>query len=565
MSMRPRVLAEVPEQTAVVARAAFRKPTLAMRVRDELGEVFADGAFIDAFGIRGRPGISPGQLAMVTVLQFAENLTDRQAADAVRGRIDWKYCLGLDLTDPGFDFSVLSQFRTRLVTHDLQGMAFEILLDRLVELGLVTARGRLRTDATHVVAAVRDLNRLEMVGETLRAALEALAAAAPQWLTSQIDAEAIKRYGARIDEWRLPKDQAGRQKLAVQVGRDGYRLLKAVADRRAPAWLREIPAVDVLRQVWIQQYTLSESGRAVIWRDAELHGLPPGRTRILSPYDIDARYSEKRGTSWDGYKVHITETCDNTPADDGTTDPGRPPNLITNVVTTHAAVADSAMTMPIHTMLADRDLLPAEHLMDAGYPSTASLLALRTEHQVRLVGPMRGDSSRHAREGSPYARDKFTIDFDRQQVTCPQGHRSATWNPGRQDGQDIIVVSFPLGACIICPARTDCTRSAQRRRQLTLRPRNLHETLRDARAEQQTDAWKHTYRARAGIEGTIHQVTTVTGIRQARYTGLGKVSLEHAFAATAVNLIRLYAWWTGAPLQRTRTTHLSRLDLTLAA
>src|SRR3979409_2284597 len=146
MSMRPRALPEVPEQTAAVAKAAFRKGTLAMRVRDELGEVFGDGAFIDAFGIRGKPGISPGQLAMVTVLQFAENLTDRQAADAVRGRIDWKYCLGLELTDPGFDFSVLSQFRTRLVAHDLQGMAFEMLLDRLVELGLVKARGRQRTD-----------------------------------------------------------------------------------------------------------------------------------------------------------------------------------------------------------------------------------------------------------------------------------------------------------------------------------------------------------------------------------------------------------------------------------
>ena len=197
MSMRPRVLAEVPEQTAAVARAAFRKPTLAMRVRDELGEVFADGAFIDAFGIRGKPGISPGQLAMVTVLQFAENLTDRQAADAVRGRIDWKYCLGLALTDPGFDFSVLSQFRTRLVTHDLQGMAFEILLDRMVELGLVTARGCQRTDATHVVAAVRDLNRLEMVGETLRAALEALAAAAPRWLAGHLDAEMIPAITGR--------------------------------------------------------------------------------------------------------------------------------------------------------------------------------------------------------------------------------------------------------------------------------------------------------------------------------------------------------------------------------
>jgi transposase len=241
VSMRPRVFAEVPEQTVAIARAAFRKPTLAMRVRDELGEVFTDQAFLDAFGVRGKPGISPGQLVMVTVLQFAENLTDRQAADAVRGRIDWKYGLGLELTDPGFDFSVLSQFRTRLVTHDLQTVAFEMLLERLVELGLVAARGRQRTDATHVVAAVRDLNRLEMVGETLRAALEALAAAAPQWLAGQVDAAMVKRYGARIDEWRLPKDQAGRQKLAVQTGRDGYRLLKAATDRRAPAWLREIP------------------------------------------------------------------------------------------------------------------------------------------------------------------------------------------------------------------------------------------------------------------------------------------------------------------------------------
>ncbi len=193
------------------------------------------------------------------------------------------------------------------------------------------------------------------------------------------------------------------------------------------------------------------------------------------------------------------------------------------------------------------------------------LLTLRTERQVRLIAPMRGDSSRHAREGSPYARDKFTIDFDQQHATCPQGHQSATWNPARQDGQDVIVVSFPQSACITCPARTECTRSQQRRRQLTLRPRHLHEALRDARTEQQTNAWKNTYRARAGIEGTIHQATAVTGIRQARYAGLSKVSLEHAFAATAVNLIRLHAWWTGTPLQRTRTTHLTRLDLTLAA
>jgi transposase len=231
MSMLPRVLAEIPEQTAAVARAAFREPSLAMRVRDELGEVFADGAFIDAFGIRGRPGISPGQLAMVTVLQFAENLTDRQAADAVRGRIDWKYCLGLDLIDSGFDFSVLSQFRTRLVIHDLQGMAFEILLDRLVERGLVTVRGRQRTEATHVVAAVRDLNRLEMVGETLigqqgRAGAE----------TSSVLVSATRHPGEITDVVPCPSARCGGDLL--DDARDGdLGWVRVIAGERAPAGL----------------------------------------------------------------------------------------------------------------------------------------------------------------------------------------------------------------------------------------------------------------------------------------------------------------------------------------
>jgi transposase len=561
MSMRPRALPEVPEQTVLVARAAFRRGTLAMRVRDELGEVFGDGAFVDAFGIRGRPGISPGQLAMVTVLQFAENLTDRQAADAVRGRIDWKYCLGLELTDDGFDFTVLSQFRTRLVGHALQSMAFDMLLDRLVEAGLLKPRGRQRTDATHVLAGVRDLNRLEMVGETLRAALEALAAAAPTWLAGHVEAEQVQRYAARIDEWRLPGTQTKRRQLGAQIGVDGWRLLQAVIEATAPDWLRQIPAVDILRRVWIQQYTRDQHSGEVTWRDADTHGLPPGRTMLVSPYDPDARHSQKRGRGWSGYKVHLSETCDNTVDGDG----DQPPNLITNVVTTHAAVADSTMTMPIHHQLAEKDLLPGEHAMDAGYASAPHILACRTDHDVRLITPVRDDHSHQARAKTGFDRDAFAIDFDRQQATCPQGAVSTMWNPARYGGEDVVVVTFPASTCIPCPVRSLCTHSAQRRRQLTLRPRPLHDALQHARAEQTTDDWKARYRIRAGIEATISQAVVLTGIRRARYTGIGKVHLEHLFAATAINLIRLDAWWTGTPLQRTRTTHLARLDLALAA
>ena len=188
MSMQPHPWPEVPAGTAKIARRAFRKGSLAMRARDELGAWYQDEAFRATYGTRGAPGISPAQLAMVTVLQFTGNLTDRQAADAVRGRLDWKYCLGLELDDEGFDFSVLSEFRSRLVEGGMETALLEALLARLGELGLVGAGMRQRTDSTHVLGRIRDLNRLELAGETVRAALEALAAAAPGWLAGVIDA-----------------------------------------------------------------------------------------------------------------------------------------------------------------------------------------------------------------------------------------------------------------------------------------------------------------------------------------------------------------------------------------
>ncbi|WP_327417477.1 transposase [Streptomyces sp. NBC_01233] len=178
MSMRPVGLPEIPEQTVVVARAAFPKGSLAIRVRDHLAEVFADEPFSEAFGLRGAPGLSPGVLSLVTVLQFAEDLTDRQAAAMAVRAIDWKYALGADLTDTGFDASVLSKFRARLADNGMERVAFDRLLEHCKDAGLVAAGGKQRTDSTHVISAVRDLNRLELAGESVRAALEALAVAA---------------------------------------------------------------------------------------------------------------------------------------------------------------------------------------------------------------------------------------------------------------------------------------------------------------------------------------------------------------------------------------------------
>jgi hypothetical protein len=180
-----------------------------------------------------------------------------------------------------------------------------------------------------------------------------------------------------------------------------------------------------------------------------------------------------------------------------------------------------------------------------------------------LIAPLRADASRQARTGG-YTADMFTIDWDTAQVTCPQGATSQYWSPCRQHGHDVIVVRFPARTCQDCPARDKCT-TARAGRQLTLRPRQIHEAIAAARAEQDTKAWKRKYAARAGVEGLMAQATHVTGIRRARYLGLPKTTLEHNIAAVAINLIRLDAWWTWHPIDRTRTSHVQRLHYQLAA
>jgi transposase len=397
--------------TAQVARAAFPKGCLPIRIRDELGELFDDGQFVGLFAVRGRPALSPARLALVSVLQFAEGLSDRQAADAVRSRIDWKYALGLELADTGFDASVLSEFRARLAVDDQAERLLGQMLARLRERGLLVQGGRQRTDATHVLAAVRELNRLELVTETLRAALEALAAAAPSWLTTLAPDDWYERYGQRARDWRLPKAEAARAALAVTVGTDGFALLEAVHDPDAPAWLWQVPAVQILRAVWVQQYYRDQDG--LRWRGKG--ELPPGALAIGSPYDIHARYGIKRGVGWRGDKAHFTETCE----------PDRP-HLIVHVATTVATANDVDTVADRHADLARVDLLPDEHLVDAGYTSVDHILGARADHNVDLVGPLPPDSGWQARDEDGFDLTRSTSTGTTRGSSVPTARPAAT-------------------------------------------------------------------------------------------------------------------------------------------
>src|SRR6202051_4374256 len=243
MSLLPQEPPSIPEETNRVARAAFPKGALCLHIADELGSIYTDSQFTALFPGRGKHAEAPGRLALATVLPFVEGLSDRQAADAVRGRIDWKYALGLSLIDPGFDHTVLSEFRSRLIEGDAERLLLDTLLQRLRDHGLVKAKGRQRTDSTHVLAAVRGLNRLERAGETVRAALNELATVAPGWLQTLAPAVWYERYGRRVENYRLPKTDATRLELATAIGADGRQLLAAGDPAADRAWLGRLASV----------------------------------------------------------------------------------------------------------------------------------------------------------------------------------------------------------------------------------------------------------------------------------------------------------------------------------
>ena len=315
------------------------------------------------FPTHGQPAETPWRLALVTIMQFAEGLSDRQAAEAVRARIDWKYALGLELTDPGFNFSVLSEFRARLVAGSAEHLLLDALLVACTARGYLRSRGQQRTDSTQVLGVLRVLNRLELLAETLRAALNAVAAAAPDWLRARTPPEWFERYSRRIEDYRLPKGDAARRAYAELVGADGLFLLNEVYAPTAPSSLRHLPAIEGLRQVWIAHYSQSE-GQV---RLREPKDMPPAPTARQSPYEPEARYGYKRGQTWRGYKVHLTETRD----DD------QWPHLLTHVATTIATAADMEQLASIHQGLVRVDLLPKQHLVDTatsarGICSTAS-------------------------------------------------------------------------------------------------------------------------------------------------------------------------------------------------
>jgi transposase len=556
MSLRPQPIGSIPEQTVRIAHAAFPKGHPYLTLRDHLGTIFQDEDFATLFPAWGYPGLPPWRLALVTLMQFRENLADRQAAEAVRARIDWKYLLGLDLTDPGFDFSVLSEFRDRLLAGSAEALLLEKLLERCRTMGLLKARGQQRTDSTHVLAAIRVMNRLELVAETLRAALNALAAVAPAWLQGMAPLAWYERYGKRIEDTRLPQGQASRDAYAQMVGEDGFALLDALEAPETPESLRALPVITTLRQTWQRHYERA-TGEGPAHSHPAMAGvrfkrnqeLPPAAEAIESPYDPEARYRHKCDTEWTGYMVHVSETCEPTA-----------PHLLTHVHTTTAAVYEAQCTTPIHQALSAKDLAPREHFVDGAYISADELVASQEAHGITLRGPTRPIQGWQAHTDGAYDLSQFTIDWEQRQARCPQGKVSTVWREYvDRAGQPYTIVRFGLQDCRPCQARPLCSRTQETGRSLHLPSQERFEALQVARAWYASEDGQQQYQCRAGVEGTLSQGVRAFGLRRSRYRGLEKTHLQHVATAAAINIDRLVAWLEERPRAKTRTSRFAAL------
>jgi len=575
MCLKPRSLPPIPDDTRAVAEQIYPPDHPMCRLGEEYADVLCDQDFADLYSSTGQPALSPALLALVTVLQATEHCSDRVAAEMVRSRIDWKYALHLPLTYPGFDASVLCEFRQRLVAHHAERRVFDAFLRRLKERGFLKGRAVQRTDSLAIIAAVRELDLLELVMETLRLALEAIARHDPAWRKAHVPDAWLQHYGPWTQAERLIRETGTRasaeaKRLLSRAGQDGFALLD-VLEAEDAAQLRGLAAVEILRTVWTQQYQrlephqgplLTASGiEADVQAKADVEVRSSIQTRpapalddgqrgrvIVTPHDPEVRWATKQGHAWGGYKLHLTETA----TEDA-------PLLITDLDIVAAAVYDSQAVDAIQARLHARTLLPETHLADAGYVNGLTIQS-SLGYGVDLLGPISADTYGMSRKEKILPPEAFTVDVENKQASCPGGHPARLWSlyqhSGRK-GRSLVSIAWDKQTCSQCPLRQQCLPPGQLQRILRLSP--YYTLLTTRRTEQKTAAFRERYRRRAGIEATFSHLVNVHRARRTPYCGPAKTLCYYAALAVGVNLRRVTLWEAGQRPHRERFPYLSRV------
>ncbi len=515
----------MPKETGRVGLILLDEKSPYRLIGDNLFENLNEADFADLYPAEGQPGLSPVILAFVTAFQFMEKLPDRQAAESLRMRLDWKYALHLPLEYGGFDFSVLSEFRDRLIAGKAEGRVFERLVERIRAMGLVKERGKQRTDSIAMLTKVRNLSRLELVVETLRLAVGAVVKAEHEWSEEVLPPFWEDKYGERFVMQRYSEKEW--KEYETNIGNDGQWLLKRLENGSAPAGLKDLPAVQILKIVWAQQFREAEG--QMVYQDLKTYD---GHTQIQTPHDPEARYSKKRHAEWVGDKVQVTET-----EDDGY------PHIITDIVGTGSNQTDYEELPAIQERLEQRQCKPSEQYVDAGYMSGPNL-AHSQKLKIDLIGPLPTVVTPQDLLPDGITQAQFQVDTDRNSVTCPQGYTARDPVPVGNS----LRFQFPKQICAACQLRSRCCTGKSGR---TIGISAHYELVQKARVRQKTETFKQDYHQhRSGVEGALSALVRGNGMRVGRYIGQKKRHLQAVFTGCAANLKHTALWLAGVRPQK---------------
>lgn len=520
MCLKPKEPWPMPKETYEIGAKILAPDSVYKLVGDELFNQFSEADFADLYPEEGKPGYSPVILGFVSIFQYLEKYPDRQAAEALRMRMDWKYALHLPLDYAGFDFSVLSEFRDRLLKHQAERRIFDRLVEAFHAKGLIKERGKQRTDSMAMLTKVRRLSRLELVVESLRLAVGAVLKKDRTWGEAVIPPDWEERYGERFVMQRHTREEW--EGYDRTVGEDGQWFLARLESEGAPAELKNLPEVQVLKTVWAQQFQ-QETGKIVYQPSVSYDG----HTQIQSPHDPQARYSKKRIQEWVGGKVQATETDD-----EGY------PHIITDIAGTCSSLTDYEALSPIQDRLAERNCLPLQQYVDSGYMSGPNL-----EHSqaktIDLIGPAQAVVSKQTKLPDGITTDQFALDLTNKQATCPAGHTIDYYD----EQQDKVRFYFPPEVCHPCPLRPRCCTGKGGR---TICVGQTYPLLQQARQRQKTEVFKKDYhKHRSGVEGCLSALARGNGLRVSRYIGHPKRNVQALFGGSAANLKRVARWLAG--------------------
>jgi transposase len=470
----------------------------------------------------GRAAKEPVVLLGVSILQFMERVSDSQAAELVKYHLGWKLALQLDPEPQAFHPTTLVYFRQRLLAHQKAKLAFDRVLQGLIEAGLVPRRGKQRLDSTHVLGLVAQLSALDCVRETMRLALQQLAR--QEGLTRPgFWARLWERYVESKLDYRA--EEPVLQAKFIETGQD-MTLLAAWVQESGGQW-QSLQQVQLLMRVLEENYQAVEGAAGTLQRRKPRPG-----GAVQNPHDAEATWSSKgKGESkksWVGYKAQVAETVE-----EQTRQPGEPTaTFLTAIVTQGASESEGAgMAQVLQEQKASGLEPPPELLVDSGYVS-AGAMQEAAEQGRELVGPALSAPGR-----AGFTAESFKVDVENRVAVCPQGIESS--HCSRLEVKETGEVNFRFewsGQCRDCPLREQCVGKGQSHR--TLLVGQHHAILQQRREEMKTPRFGERMRQRNAIEGTHSELVRGHGLRRARYRGLEKVRLQNYLIGAACNVKR---------------------------